>query len=301
LNGNVAYGIGGAIDARKGSDVELRGAIADGNQAYQGGGAIAVIDQGEGTALRILDAGTAKCAAGIVCGRLSNNIAQNASGANQHGAALLYSVDNRSDGVRDIDVRNASFVSNLGATLVRAESHSGVAPHLYLAGAVIYNNWAASDLLQLVTYNPVPAADTGLEITGSTIARNTLGGAVYRGTTDFRMTGSIATQVGHPIVSIISGTLPAGRVVQDLVSDATGIPADPSVMVGDPRFVDLSTGNLHLRSDSPAIDFTSYHALGTDRDGRARTVDLFLVGNRYGATDLGAYELQQDGSGTIGQ
>lgn len=302
VNGNTADGIGGAIDVRMGSDMYLRGAIVDGNRGYQGGGAVAVVDTGDGPALSVSDSGSVSCAAGIICGRFSNNIARSASGLNQHGAALLYSVDWRSDGVRDIDARNASFIGNIGETLVRAESHYGAAaPHLFFGGVVMNNNWTNSDLLQFVTSGQVAAPDAGFEITGSSIAQNTIRGAVYRGTTDLRMTGSIAWQPERqPVFSFTAGAPAVGRVAQVMVSDAIGMPADPSIVLADPRFVDASHGNLRLRSDSPALDFTSFHALATDRDGRPRTVDLFLPSNRYGATDLGAYELQQDSSGSIG-
>ena len=59
----------------------------------------------------------------------------------------------------------------------------------------------------------------------------------------------------------------------------------PGEKIGDPRFVDLATGNLRLRADSPAIDAGADAGPNTDFDGTQ------VPQGR--APDMGAYEFKR--------
>ena len=63
--------------------------------------------------------------------------------------------------------------------------------------------------------------------------------------------------------------------------------------VTDPGFVDKDNGDLHLRTDSPALDYcdnVNFNSIDADYDIDARGIDLPTVANLHGPFDLGADE-----------
>jgi hypothetical protein len=75
-----------------------------------------------------------------------------------------------------------------------------------------------------------------------------------------------------------------------LSNDVSTLPADPTIIEGEPQFLDAAGGDYHLLSASLGVDFAPT-AGGIDLDGLPRDVDL-PVPDLFGPRDLGAYEHQ---------
>ncbi|MBZ0113598.1 MAG: hypothetical protein K8J08_14130, partial [Thermoanaerobaculia bacterium] len=98
--------------------------------------------------------------------------------------------------------------------------------------------------------------------------------------------------------SILVDTRGYGGAVTDdclLVDDETGLGVSSTRMVGaDPMFVDVGSGNLHLRAGSPAVDYCDTFVFQPvdllDIDLDARGLDLPSTPNILGSYDLGIDE-----------
>jgi hypothetical protein len=80
-----------------------------------------------------------------------------------------------------------------------------------------------------------------------------------------------------------------------MLLDANTFPvASDTIVAAEPTFVDAANGDYHLRATSWGLDFAPVESSGpsNDLDGNLRNVDLLQVPNRFGARDLGAYELR---------
>ncbi len=97
-----------------------------------------------------------------------------------------------------------------------------------------------------------------------------------------------------------SGSSDGPDVANVLSSDITTLPADPSIISGDPSFIDAANGDFHLLPYSLATDFAP-PVTGDDRDldNQPRDQDLAGVPNLFGVRNLGAYE-RQIGTGDCG-
>lgn len=129
----------------------------------------------------------------------------------------------------------------------------------------------------------------------STIANNTIGGADvfdfdfgHAFTVSFY--GDIIAQTGKVAAAYgVAQTFEAAYIV---AVDTAGLPsANPGVIQGTPIFVNPNSGDYHLRATSPGVDFAPGGEF-PDLDGNAFLKDLPQVTNKFGAVDLGAYELQ---------
>ena len=76
-----------------------------------------------------------------------------------------------------------------------------------------------------------------------------------------------------------------------VTNDGTTLPAKPSIVLGEPQYVDLANHDYHLMPTSLGVDFAPA-AGGVDLDGRARDIDLPVKPDFLGPRDLGAYEVQ---------
>jgi hypothetical protein len=127
-----------------------------------------------------------------------------------------------------------------------------------------------------------------LKIENSTFAANSIGGSqVFDSAAAFVLHRSIVWQPGKPVLSQSGGSLDVGDL---LVHDAATIGGiKPTVITGDPLFLDPAKGDYRPHAASPAVDFSSSGG-GLDLAGHTRGFDLPLVPNRFGSGDLGAYE-----------
>jgi hypothetical protein len=166
----------------------------------------------------------------------------------------------------------APTLTNIVVTLNRSDGYAGG----------IHNNGSSPSLVNVT-------------IAGN-VALGGEGGAMYIDTGSPLMFNSIVwgnTQSsGQQITTTNGATITISYTdTQDGTAGAGNLNTDPFFVSG-PLFVDLASGNLHLRSTSPVIDKGSnaYVTLTTDLDGRPRLVDF----DRDGAAqvDMGAYEMQ---------
>lgn len=94
---------------------------------------------------------------------------------------------------------------------------------------------------------------------------------------------------------LFTGSLAGTNIFNLLTNDITDLPSDPSIIQGDPMFIDMAHGDYRLTATtlahSPAIDFSGAVG-GNDIAGNPRDQDVPAIANRFGPGDLGAYEMQ---------
>lgn len=137
---------------------------------------------------------------------------------------------------------------------------------------------------------------TSVSYKSCTIANNTIGGnaPVFRFLEQrfVDISDSIIYQPGLKSVHFtpyIGGDVITASYI--MTNDTTTLPGNnPSIVIDDPRFADVTSGDYHLRNDSPALDFAPDES-DQSLDCYFGTFDLVSVANRFGASDLGAYEL----------
>ena len=103
---------------------------------------------------------------------------------------------------------------------------------------------------------------------------------------------SIIDMPGFATLDLAS--LPGYQNIVDVLSNDIGtLPASPTIVQGEPSFVDEANGDYHLQATSLGVDFAPPDAaISVDLDDLPRDVDLPLIPNYYGPRDLGAYERQ---------
>lgn len=217
-------------------------------------------------------AGGVRCARGVRCNRIGDNVVTPIGGS---AAGAVLAGEKRTT----YDIRNAIVSGNSGLALAQAVGGPDGATSVNFSGSLIVDNRGD----RLVQANG--QADVALDAV--TIARNTLAlpPAMAVGG-DFTLTRSIVWQPGVVSVDVDGTTNVADVVANETVS--FGVDAQ-RVQVADPRFVDPDAGDFRLHASSPAVDYAAAVA-GTDLDGLPRAQDLPLKPNRFGPTDLGAYE-----------
>ena len=138
-------------------------------------------------------------------------------------------------------------------------------------------------------------------IDSSTIANNVVDGSyVIRNGIGLTLTNSII-DVADTATLDYSGNASYLHVSYVLADDTVGLPADPTIAIGAPTFIDAAHGDYRLRysraggvtTKSLGLDFAPAIA-GNDVDVRAapHDQDLAAVADTYGPRDLGAFEMQ---------
>lgn len=300
ISNNTANGVGGGIDIGSSANVTAWDVIIDGNRSYTGGGGVAVFDNDDPPNANFLMRGTlidapdfaVNCAASLQCNRMAGNQALDASNTAQDGAALLVAED---AGLVTI-TNTAAYLfgtrleSNSGFSLIKLNtgtSNFGDALAV-LNGALVRGN----DLAGYVVRGS-PGINGTLTVEASTIADNTLGGAVIRfDARAIELRSSIVWQPGAPLLSSIDGNLSDGDVDYLLSNDLSGVPVSTHNIVADPVFQDPANGDYHLANSSPAIDFAPLMPNTQEADRLPRSVDLEPINNEFGPQDLGAFERQ---------
>jgi predicted outer membrane repeat protein len=283
--GNVC-GFGFAINsntAQEGAAIYLDTAFdVDGNEAPVGDYSSTSLVGGINSNCDGLEAASAlgaiDCAVGIPCNTINDNRAQDSSGNPTDGSTILYQT-------------GASFLAerfemrrNVGGHLVHGFARNEFGTN-FLKSCLFVDNQSSIDLIRLDEEGP-------LVLNNCTLSANTVGGPNILSTSgSVTITDSLLWHPGR--VSLHEDDGLHGRDVENvLASEVISLGNGNTVLNLDPQFISPSSGNYHLASTSPAIDFAP--ALdGVDLDGRQRTVDLPQA-NRAGGgpLDLGAYELQ---------
>lgn len=113
----------------------------------------------------------------------------------------------------------------------------------------------------------------------------------------FDLHDSVVFEPGHETL-VRSGSGGVESIDMVLASETASLnPSSSVVQTSDPGFVDPAANDWHLRPGSPAIDFSDHVAGIQDLDGKPRHVALPGAPDRFGPTDLGAYERQDEGDG----
>lgn len=219
------------------------------------------------------------CAPGVACNSIAGNISQDADGNPTPGAAIETTWT-------DLVGRRFQMRNNVATNAIRATRGGFSIDECLIADNVVSHNLLNADVddTEFTSY---------LYVNNCTLARNVIGGdSVMYASDDLSLFNSIVDQPGIPAQTF--GGDPANRRLGYLLlTNAQAMPADPTIRQGDPRFVAPESGDYHLRSSSPAIDFAPAIVSGAfDLDGHPRDVDLPGVPNEYGPRDLGAFERQ---------
>jgi len=226
-----------------------------------------------------------QCAPGVPCNTIWGNGASTVGGEPTDGAAI------RMDYNGIIYAYRTDMRANRGGYAMRTTNVTTG----YADGCLLADNQVSQ---QLISNEQVEFA--AFSIANCTIAHNIIGSTdVIHAEDIFVLTNSIIDQPGN-LALAFSGDADYLHVSNVLSSDLTSLPSDPSIVTGDPAFVDVAGGNYRLRLASPAIDFAP-PVTGDDRDldGQPRDQDMPGVPNEFGVRDLGAYERQQ-GPGDCG-
>lgn len=296
IEGNVAFSRGGGVLADAQNDGHTYGTFCAWGYGINAntsdyGSAIAAVSSGDGEiggrVLLLRDSrdlnicgvqpaaelGAVECGAGATCNSISRNVDNSASGP-------LFAAESNAV----INLERAAIQSNRGGQIVFASG--GV----FTARNALFTNDSAQG---------VPFFDDSqgaMKLDGCTIANNLIGTNQLfllepGGRLDIVST-LIAATTGLT-VNRQGGTLNVQDVIAPEIASLTTNALGGNVLqVADPKFVDAFSGNYHLLSSSPAVDFAASSDLASDLEGRPRGVDLVPAPNRAGGFDIGAYELQ---------
>ena len=226
-----------------------------------------------------------RCSNAIPCNTISGNDAVETGGEFSNGATLRILADATLNAIR-VDMR-----SNRGGDGMRA---TGEFATVSMKDCLLAGNRFSRQLLR--TEGEYSLA----YILGCTIAGN------FVDSTDlFHIEHRLAlneTIIDQPenLTLAFSGVPGGLNVASVLASDISTLPLDPTIISGDPSFVDAANGDYHLLQYSLAVDFAP-PVTGDDRDldNLPRDQDIVGVPDALGVRDLGAYE-RQVGAGDCG-
>ena len=216
------------------------------------------------------------CAAGAACTSISGNVAQNEDGSPADTGALHFD-----DGY--MSARNLRMQDNSGTYTLY-----GLDSDINLHECLITDNLASSMLLVAEGSATIGNA---LLVDSCTLSHNAIGSTVVYSTNYLWLASSIIDQPGRGITYLGSAGMLAGHLV---VAETAGLPASPTILQADPKFIAPAARDYRLYFLSPAVDFAPAGGFTDfDIDGNPRNVDLVSQGNNYGPRDVGAYERQQ--------
>jgi len=214
--------------------------------------------------------GGVRCAAGVDCNIVSDNVTEDESGNPTDGSTIVIGEDS------GFSANTFEMRRNRATSLARRYEETYMQNPDTLSTCLIAGNQTTGNLMNL-------AGSLPMTVDGCTIADNTIGGSVFDGVGS--LTNSLIDQPG-----VNTGSATSAQYV--LATDITNLPHGTTVRtLTDPKFVDAGNGDYHLRASSPAVDFAGGLG-GFDLDYQPRDRDLPSVPNKFGPRDLGAYELQ---------
>lgn len=211
-------------------------------------------------------------------GQLLNHISADASNNPTGGATVVVAEEARAQLTR------VRIQGNVGGAVLRGDQSDDVVP-IAVSHSLISSNTVQRSVLEALNGAPI-------HIIGNTIAGNTIGAnAVLLSGGAVSLRQSIVWQPGKQTLDGVGA-----RTVDDvLASELPSLAGSMTVLNADPRFIDPARGDYHLQAASPAVDFSGVTA-PADLEGNVHDDDMALVANRYGAGDIGAYELQAIGN-----
>ncbi|MEM7480010.1 MAG: hypothetical protein AAF481_02455 [Acidobacteriota bacterium] len=283
VQGNLADYGGGLYLRSSGTRAQASNIEINDNEALFGGGGVLV---NQNAVLQLNRSSSVSCPNAPYCNTLVGN---RCNGLN--GSALFVAPNGRAE------ISRAFVNENVGSSspgpVIRVE---GTFSHLRLEGVAFWNNRAVA-LLEasdgaMVEAGFVTAARNAWLVNGS-------GDPILQSWVASTSSGAMI-DLQASILDDTRGSAGSGNIGRCLLmDDATNMVAGNSIVGQDPRFVSPASGNLHLQSTSPAIDFCDAHffPIWTDIDLQARGYDSAGNINGIGTLDLGFDEYIGDVGG----
>ena len=288
FTGNRAHGRGGALwidrqgapsPANNVSKICTWNVGFEGNDARDGGSAVALTGQGAVYQNHRDCSQTQAYCANLSCNRFSGNVATEDNGQPSAQGSLFDVRDSA-----DFQLTGARVVQNTLPWLFRM-AHSSVsepAPTIGVDTAFIYANTVATLLVQCTACS--------FEATSSTIVANVIADAVLiNSPRNFILRESIIDQPGR--VLFATNPDPTQSTLDHVLYTSNYSSSIPTVRFGDPGFMNAANGDYRLAVTSTAMDVLPERT-GFDFIGRPRTIDVPWHPNGLGARDLGAVETQ---------
>lgn len=231
--------------------------------------------------------GAVACAQGTSCNTIDGSITEDSQDTSTAGAVILIQTN------AEFSADRITMRGNHAAHAIRAFDPL----FNYLSNCLIVDNVFSAEVALVEnegTYteegsNPVT------QFRNCTVSNNAISGSdVFSSARGFKLQDSIIDQPGVPTLNYTDTA--SNLVVKDVLTNDSGtLPDTVYIQQGGPTFVDAANGNYHLTSASLGVDFAPSDSTTPilDLDGKPRVVDLPSIVNKFGAMDLGAYELQQ--------
>ncbi|MEO5560531.1 MAG: hypothetical protein ABIO49_11555 [Dokdonella sp.] len=214
-----------------------------------------------------------RCAAGVPCNTINDNVAGDADGNATLAATIRIGRSSTLAGDRFV------MQGNEGAYAIRSDDWPAC-----ISNCLLIDNDVTRQLLN---------SDSGLlEINNCTIANNViLSTYTIHAEGPLTLTNSIIGESGNLALDCSGG--PADlQVDYVLSSDVSTLPAVEGVALGHATFIDAAHGDYHLQLNSLGVDYAPA-IVGDDRDLDNFPHDQDVsVTNLWGVHDLGAYERQ---------
>ncbi len=255
--------------------------------------------------------GAVACAANTPCNEISGNAAQNADGSQSDGSVISMRVFSY------LKANRFAMRQNSGAQIVNLLN--GFANETgsidYMQNCLIVDNQSAHEIIHSDQHFGSFTLDN------CTIANNTIdNGYVIFAQTGLNLSNDLFAQPNNSTLDYQQGdtslnddcaTYAFCLFSQYIIATETAslLGPDFSLQSGTPLFVDATNGDIskrdyHLQAfvidgvvtASPAMDFApAISGAGNDLDNNPRDQDVPLIPNRFGMSDLGAYEMQPIG------
>ena len=215
-----------------------------------------------------------RCAAGVPCNEISDNVTEDANSTPTLGAAIQITYDSVLSGDRFL------MRGNTGGYAIRSDNF------MRISNCVIAGNDVSRQLLR---------ADSGqFRIDSCTLVDNTIlsTNSIYSGG-PLTLSSTIIDQPGNNALGY-GGNASELNVNYVLSSDVSTLPQIESVVMGRPSYVNAGQGNYRLTTYSLGVDFAPADATNlADLENLPRSVNLPGVANLFGIRDLGAFERQR--------
>ncbi|HEY6985386.1 MAG TPA: hypothetical protein VH375_04840 [Rhodanobacteraceae bacterium] len=227
--------------------------------------------------------GAVRCDAGVPCNEMSGNVTQTSNGDPTNGAVAV--IGTTSELIADRTVMQTNIAESLIKTI---GNNDGGILTLRLSNCLTGENQFSREMIHLQN------DDNLIQIDQCTFAPDIINSTHVikfdnSGGNSLSLTNSIVDEPGTLTLST-PDTIDL-TVHYVLTNDASTLPNDGTVVVGEPEYVDGANFDYHLLPASPGVDFAPA-AGGVDLDGRPRDIDLVVKPNLFGPRDLGAYEVQ---------
>lgn len=247
--------------------------------------------------------GAVACAANTPCNEISGNFAVDASG-NRSDGAVITMVDYES-----LQANRVTMRQNSGAQIINLQFGEA---NNFMQNCLIVDNQASNEVIHS------EQVDTSFTLDNCTIANNTIdNGFVIFAQAGLNLSNDLFAQPNNSTLDYQQNdtshnpacdSFPLCLFAQYLVTSEIDSLLDPdfSVQSSTPLFVDATNSDIskrdyHLQAfvvdgvvtASPAMDFApAISGEGNDLDNNPRDQDVPLVPNRFGLSDVGAYEMQ---------